>query len=109
MSSLTLHIHIFVGYLTLSVFVISQLPQKLKLLGEGMFICDDIQYIYYLPPVIGSLWHASIYLMLIVQVKNLPLTRPNCGKDVRHFEFEFVSHVSYPLSSLTLLYLYIGV
>lgn len=26
-------------------------------------------------------------------VKNLPLTRSNCGKDVRHFEFEFVSHV----------------
>ncbi|XP_004489118.1 NADPH-dependent diflavin oxidoreductase 1 isoform X1 [Cicer arietinum] len=25
-------------------------------------------------------------------VKNLPLTRPNCGKDVRHFEFEFASH-----------------
>ncbi|XP_027925849.1 NADPH-dependent diflavin oxidoreductase 1 isoform X3 [Vigna unguiculata] len=24
-------------------------------------------------------------------VKNLPLTRSNCGKDVRHFEFEFVS------------------
>lgn len=26
-------------------------------------------------------------------VKNLPLTKSNCGKDVRHFEFEFVSHV----------------
>ncbi|KAJ1443256.1 Riboflavin synthase-like beta-barrel [Sesbania bispinosa] len=25
-------------------------------------------------------------------VKNLPLTKSNCGKDVRHFEFEFVSH-----------------
>ncbi|XP_027352119.1 NADPH-dependent diflavin oxidoreductase 1 isoform X2 [Abrus precatorius] len=25
-------------------------------------------------------------------VKNLPLTISNCGKDVRHFEFEFVSH-----------------
>ncbi|XP_039683611.1 NADPH-dependent diflavin oxidoreductase 1 isoform X1 [Medicago truncatula] len=25
-------------------------------------------------------------------VKNLPLTKPNSGKDVRHFEFEFVSH-----------------
>ncbi|KAF7819991.1 NADPH-dependent diflavin oxidoreductase 1 isoform X1 [Senna tora] len=24
-------------------------------------------------------------------VKNLPLTRSNCGKDARHFEFEFVS------------------
>ncbi|RDY13657.1 Protein SWEETIE, partial [Mucuna pruriens] len=27
-----------------------------------------------------------------VVVKNLPLTRSNCGKDVRHFEFEFISH-----------------
>ncbi|KAK4279830.1 hypothetical protein QN277_011542 [Acacia crassicarpa] len=26
-------------------------------------------------------------------VKNLPLTKPNCGKDVRHLEFEFVSYV----------------
>ncbi|XP_020223137.1 NADPH-dependent diflavin oxidoreductase 1 isoform X1 [Cajanus cajan] len=25
-------------------------------------------------------------------LKNLPLTRLNCGKDVRHFEFEFVSN-----------------
>jgi len=45
---------------------------------------------------------------LIMQVKNLPLTRPNCGKDVCHFEFELESHVSYPIS-LTLMYLYIGV
>ncbi|KAI9085540.1 hypothetical protein K1719_032383 [Acacia pycnantha] len=26
-------------------------------------------------------------------VKNLPLTKPNCGKDARHLEFEIVSHV----------------
>lgn len=50
----------------------------------------------------------NLYSMLIMQVKNLPLTRPNFGKDVRHFEFEFVSDVSYPVF-LTLLYPYIDV
>ncbi|KAK2399579.1 NADPH-dependent diflavin oxidoreductase [Trifolium repens] len=33
--------------------------------------------------------HPDCFLKM---VKNLPLTRPNFGKDVRHFEFEFVSH-----------------
>ncbi|CAK8540557.1 unnamed protein product [Lathyrus sativus] len=32
--------------------------------------------------------HPDCFLKM---VKNLPLTRPNFGKDVRHFEFEFVS------------------
>lgn len=74
---------------------------------ERSYIC---QYSIYIVDysVICSLFHASIYLLLTMQVKNLPLTRPNCGKDVRHFEFEFASHVSYPMS-LTLWYLYIDV
>lgn len=33
--------------------------------------------------------HPDCFLKM---VKNLPLTRPNCGKDVRHFEFELESH-----------------
>lgn len=72
-------------------------------------ISESIQFINYLPPtyLFSVLLHASIFfLMLVMQVKNLPLTRPNIGKDVRHFEFEFVSHVSYPMS-LDFLYLYI--
>ncbi|MCI27458.1 NADPH-dependent diflavin oxidoreductase ATR3-like protein, partial [Trifolium medium] len=37
----------------------------------------------------GRSGHPDCFLKM---VKNLPLTRPNFGKDVRHFEFEFVSH-----------------
>jgi len=69
-----------------------------------MKICRDVDDCVFHNSVICFLLHALIYLILNMQVKNLPLTKPNSGKDVRHFEFEFVSLVSDPLS-LTLLYL----
>lgn len=40
------------------------------------------------------LMYFLVHLCLLVQIKNQPLSRTGCGKDVRHFELEFVSAVS---------------
>ncbi|PNX86198.1 NADPH-dependent diflavin oxidoreductase ATR3-like protein, partial [Trifolium pratense] len=52
-------------------------------------ILDNARSLHHGNSSSGRSGHPDCFLKM---VKNLPLTRPNFGKDVRHFEFEFVSH-----------------